>query len=748
MTQKLLVVFVALLLLGAMGSPLLAGANIILWQDHFEDDDPPALKNVGWIYYPEQDVAGQIVEQRDGRLFIEAGSYGGLAGVGLVETNGLPEIILDADGNISDSTIALSLQDKWGNPNQELTFKVNFARFTSSFFAVATRMPIDSSRGDSDPTEAPAYTLLLSPLQGIVGLAKYTEPMQALQPASWTYFAQGALAMEIGVDYWVKYYLHEGDLKAKIWEGELSDEPAEWLLEGTDPAPRVTGNFTMFAMLGNPPNPGEGDRVLLDDIVMKKSGVVPVTMMLDMSVQEQLGTFNPETDMVVVRGRFNDWAGNDDKLVWDENEGLYVITLGLDPASVGETFKYKFVIIPGAGGGDDWEDIGDRSFVLEESAMILDPVFFDDRESLGSTANITFQADMSELLTKGWFDPNQDQIRVTGGFNGWADEENKTLQADLLDPSLYVLTISHTAEAGSEIKWKFRGRPDGRWLDNGWEGGGDHAFTFTGADIVLDKMKPNLLPAGSPLGQDVTVRFSVNVAGAVDWFNKKPFPTIDGVYLNGDFVPLGTGGWGGWTVADTAGSLVKMYDDGATGGDAVAGDMIYTVEVPFAAGSPAIHLYKYGIYSKTYTDTLNAGVIPMDNEAGFAMNHAILIPDNAPTYVHPTDVFGSQWRETAVKRTPGVTPTDYVLHQNYPNPFNPTTEISYEIPRDGQVTLTVFNSLGQKVATLVNSKQVAGKYQVTWNGMSDSGAKMSSGVYFYHIESEGFAKTMKMIMMK
>jgi hypothetical protein len=743
MTQKLLVVCAVLLLVGVF-VPAMAGSNIIMWEDHFEDDeDVKALNNVGWVYYPDSDIQGAVVEQANSALFMEVGSYGGIAGVVVALSNGLPMIVQDEDGNIDSATVALSLQDKWSDPNQEVTFKVNFERMTTSFFAVGARMPIDSSRGDANPEDSPAYSLYISPLEGVVRIGSYTEELQGLQPATWTYYGEGAFPFELGVDYWVKYYLNEGSYKAKIWEGELGDEPDEWLIDAVDPEPRVTGNFTMFAMFGNPPDPGQGDRVYVDDVVVRRVGVVPVTLMLDMSIQEEAGKFDPETDKVVVRGAFNDWAGDDDELKWDDDEGLYTITLGLDESLVGTAFEYKFVISP-----DGWED-NNRSFTLEEGGMMLDPVFFNDEEVLPVTANITFQGDLSEMLANGWFDPTQDQMRVTGGFNGWGDLEDHTLEADLLDPSLYVKTISHTGPAGADIGWKFRGRPDDRFLDNGWEGGDGQSFTFTGTDVVLDKIKPNILPAGSPLSQAVTVRFSVDINDAVDFYNKKPFPTIDGVYLNGDFAPLGAGGWAGWTVADTAGSLIPMYDDGATGGDEVAGDKVYTVEVPFDAESPSIHLYKYGIYSATFTDTLNGGVTPMDNEAGFAANHPILISDTAPLFVNEKDFFGSQWNENVgVKRMASATPMDYVVHQNYPNPFNPTTEISYAIPRDGKVKLTVFNSLGQRIATLVDMKQMSGSYQVTWNGMSDFGVKMSSGVYFYHIEADGFSKTMKMIMMK
>ena len=85
----------------------------------------------------------------------------------------------------------------------------------------------------------------------------------------------------------------------------------------------------------------------------------------------------------------------------------------------------------------------------------------------------------------------------------------------------------------------------------------------------------------------------------------------------------------------------------------------------------------------------------------------------------------------------------YRLEQNYPNPFNPTTRIEYTIPHGGQVSLQVFNMLGQKVAGLVNEYQRAGKYNIAWNA-----SDVPSGVYFYRIQSGVFNQTKKMLLVK
>jgi hypothetical protein len=88
-------------------------------------------------------------------------------------------------------------------------------------------------------------------------------------------------------------------------------------------------------------------------------------------------------------------------------------------------------------------------------------------------------------------------------------------------------------------------------------------------------------------------------------------------------------------------------------------------------------------------------------------------------------------------------PTEFSLNQNYPNPFNPTTKISYNVPQESNVTLKVFNSLGEEVITLVNENQQAGKYELNFNSTG-----LASGMYLYKIQAGSFTQTKKMILMK
>ncbi|MBN2710340.1 MAG: T9SS type A sorting domain-containing protein, partial [Calditrichaceae bacterium] len=107
--------------------------------------------------------------------------------------------------------------------------------------------------------------------------------------------------------------------------------------------------------------------------------------------------------------------------------------------------------------------------------------------------------------------------------------------------------------------------------------------------------------------------------------------------------------------------------------------------------------------------------------------------------------------ETAIKEygNGGVkVATEYMLENNYPNPFNPITNIEYYVPNAGQVTMVVYNVLGQKVKTLVNRHLGAGKHYAIWDGLDDNGNMVSSGIYFYQLRGKGAAITKKMTFLK
>ncbi len=137
---------------------------------------------------------------------------------------------------------------------------------------------------------------------------------------------------------------------------------------------------------------------------------------------------------------------------------------------------------------------------------------------------------------------------------------------------------------------------------------------------------------------------------------------------------------------------------------------------------------KFKIYIAKYdvlVDAVPTAVDP-DNELTFGVgNYSYL------------SVFGS-----------APVPEDYTLSQNYPNPFNPVTLINYSVPEDADLSLVIYDISGREVARLVSGFQRSGFYQIRWDGKSDQGLSLASGVYLYRLKSGSFADTKKMLLLK
>ena len=93
-------------------------------------------------------------------------------------------------------------------------------------------------------------------------------------------------------------------------------------------------------------------------------------------------------------------------------------------------------------------------------------------------------------------------------------------------------------------------------------------------------------------------------------------------------------------------------------------------------------------------------------------------------------------------------PTKFALHENYPNPFNPTTTLRFDLPEASNITLTIFNMLGQKIRTYDMQSATAGYHTLKWNATNDYGDPVGAGVYLYQLQSKDFVKTRKMVLLK
>lgn len=120
------------------------------------------------------------------------------------------------------------------------------------------------------------------------------------------------------------------------------------------------------------------------------------------------------------------------------------------------------------------------------------------------------------------------------------------------------------------------------------------------------------------------------------------------------------------------------------------------------------------------------------DSAGNAAQHPYYAPDNS-------------FRFSDSELT--IQPGDFFLRQNYPNPFNPTTTIVFNLPTDSEVTLTIFNVLGQETRKLIHGRfTAAGGHQVLWDGKNNSGEEAASGVYFYVLQTNDFKEMKKMVL--
>jgi hypothetical protein len=361
------------------------------------------------------------------------------------------------------------------------------------------------------------------------------------------------------------------------------------------------------------------------------------------------------------------------------------------------------------------------SFLL----LLAGITFAQDKEIL-----LNWECNMELEIAASRFDPATDTVAARGGFNSWA---RFNLIADPGDPNYYISEnpFVDTLDLGDTIKYKFFYTPDV------WEAGGDRLYVITQDDYnageaLISRPFNDATLSTVTLTDSTVITFSVDVSNAKGYNSGQPFPAITDVILAGGISPLQWPG-GSWPLYDSS-KVFRLEDQG--GG-------IWSVDVVFQKFTVFDISYKYGI---NYFDSTNIPVgDTRDNEAGVGDNHMISLSSYlwAAEVQDTFGVMGFRDFTTDVNEIPGSTPSAYALEQNFPNPFNPGTTINFSIPTEGFVTLDVYNSIGQKVASLVNETKTAGSYTVGFDATN-----LTSGIYFYRISSGSFSETKKMILLK
>nr|MDA3861892.1 T9SS type A sorting domain-containing protein [Melioribacteraceae bacterium] len=159
-------------------------------------------------------------------------------------------------------------------------------------------------------------------------------------------------------------------------------------------------------------------------------------------------------------------------------------------------------------------------------------------------------------------------------------------------------------------------------------------------------------------------------------------------------------------------------------------------------------------YNRTLDNSTQGFYVDFQGDFNYAMGNMLVVdddkdgnPPNAETTIRFSTVKpvpeGETFTFTSEKFTLSFDLDNYALFQNYPNPFNPATTIRFYLPKDGLVTLTFYNVLGQKVDELLNSKMSLGLHEITF-----SNTNLASGIYLYRLKTEQFSETKKMILVK
>jgi hypothetical protein len=155
--------------------------------------------------------------------------------------------------------------------------------------------------------------------------------------------------------------------------------------------------------------------------------------------------------------------------------------------------------------------------------------------------------------------------------------------------------------------------------------------------------------------------------------------------------------------------------------------------------------------SVTFASLAN-GFVPGHGTTNEPNNYQFIVHSPPPTAYYrlkQIDLDGTTWYSDAIRIDlvtsvgGGITPTEFALHNNYPNPFNPSTTIGFDIPVAGHALLEVFNTLGERVATLVDETKHPGRYTVSFDA-----SRQSSGLYFYRLRAGSFTAVLRMMLTK
>lgn len=535
-----------------------------------------------------------------------------------------------------------------------------------------------------------------------------------------------------------------------------------------------------------------------------KEDSVGVWFRVNVGAQVQLGAFDTETNGVQVRGNTKPLTWGDDapSIQYEGTNGNNVFYSGVlyfaetdiagnDPVN---SIEYKF--FTSGEGAKGWEDGNNKKMTL---ATLSDTTaiwaYYSNLAPIASKiidTELNFSVNVGILEGLGFFNASIDKVFVRGEFNSWGTANELVFNNDT--GNFDGLNIPYKAAVGGKLNYKFFVRwddsRDDQASDNylagitadgsGWEepgvtGGGNRMVEIVDAvdqptsEQFYNGVAPQALltPANTVDGK-MTVTFRIDMTPAVSNASQPFNASTDSVYLfvdtpffaltNGITVP-GDGGSNFYNTSAEEKERLRFTDEN--------GDMIYELDLDLvlptlnhigfrvAYGQPTAEGGEMFVHGEGF----DAGrrhyqyIQPIVTADGDDID---TLPDVSwpATYTFPV----LTWKKTDLdwEAPPSYTeistsidenvdqPTVFELNQNYPNPFNPTTTISFVLPAASDVTLSVYNVLGQRVATLINAKQMtAGQHSVGFNATD-----LSSGLYIYRLQAGTSIQQKSMTLIK
>jgi len=446
---------------------------------------------------------------------------------------------------------------------------------------------------------------------------------------------------------------------------------------------------------------------------------------VNVSLLEELGYFNRAIgDQVKLRGTFNNFA---------EGEMTYVEALDLWTASVeiteevGATVKYKYFIkwdesrfdsessnfIPNLDGNNGWEEPGltggsDRVYVMEDGEIQavpgdfgLDTAFFNSmpeqaiiREQNivdGTDMSVTFRVDMTDALTHSEpFNPAEDSLFLILQTPFFALDQGIPEGGRVLEP-----------DVAQEIKDKvlFTATGEGNWYELTLE-----------LELPTENHIGFVLAYVNPSGE------IVQNGGGFD-AGRRYYRYITPAGIDGDNVF--------WNSENTLADIVWKEED-----------LDFEDPPSYGLGDDE-EAGKYFFLSdengKVRTLDWGSTLLVLEKEPRLS--------ENSRNYFYSGTLYPMVVATSIDEETTGV--NAFKLNQNFPNPFNPSTLINFTLPQASDVKLTVYNVLGQRVATLVNGSMTSGAHTVRFDANN-----LASGVYFYRLEAGSFVQQRSMTLIK